>query len=75
MISIAYPVELGIRLRQLVLPVILMYADAFDDLDADSRATMEEFVVSCKFPWLLQLLFLICHSCVLFSFPRSRSFY
>jgi hypothetical protein len=43
--SIAYPVELGIRLRQLIYPVHKLFADEFG-IDPDARALLEEFTVS-----------------------------
>ena len=46
MISVAYPVELGIRLRALVYPVQKLYDDEFV-IEPDARAALEEFVVSC----------------------------
>ncbi len=42
---VAYPVELGIRLRELIFPVQKMYDDCFD-IDPDARACLEEFIVS-----------------------------
>ena len=47
LISVAYPVELGIRLRALVYPVQKLYDDEFV-IEPDARAALEEFVVSCE---------------------------
>jgi hypothetical protein len=58
LISIAYPVELGVRLRALVYPVQKMYDDEFV-IEPDARAYLEEFVVRFKLIYSLRLLFFI----------------
>ncbi len=44
---IAYPVELGIRLRELVYPLNKLFDEEFG-IGPDERSYIEEFVVSCN---------------------------
>ena len=53
---VAYPVELGMRLRELIFPVQKMYDDCFD-IDPDARAYLEEFIVSRHLLCLFRLYF------------------
>ncbi len=51
MVSIAHPVELGVRLKELVYPVLKMYQDAIvtigeQYIEPDPLMCMSKFVVS-----------------------------
>jgi hypothetical protein len=46
----SYPVELGLRLRELVYPVLKTFSDAFGQIEPDERMFLQEFVVRFNSP-------------------------
>lgn len=68
--SIAYPVELGIRLRQLIYPVHKMFAEEFG-IDPDARALLEEFTVRCEYNFFARIFVYHLMSSLNERFERS----
>ena len=62
----SYPVELGLRLRELVYPVLKTFSDAFGQIEPDERMFLQEFVVRFNSPhffFYTVLISIACHFC------------